>query len=67
LSENNDAIRRTFEKFIQTMIGERQTDGIAEEAGDDREVWEYLKAQEAEIPKLVLHIDGNGVYRDLAR
>jgi hypothetical protein len=33
------------------MVQERAVDAIAEEAGDDREVWEYLKDQESVIPE----------------
>ena len=50
LSEKNTAIRDAFEEFLSANIGARKPDGIAEEAGDDQEVWEYLKAQEAQIP-----------------
>ncbi len=51
LSAQNKAIRDAFEKFLQGTFAERKTDGIAEEAGDDQAVWEYLKHLDAETPK----------------
>ncbi len=51
LSAKNAAKRNAFDEFLSATIAARKPDGIAEEAGDDQEVCEYLKAQEAEIPE----------------
>ena len=48
-SEENEAIRNAFEVFLRAAIQARVVDAIAEEAGDDREVWEHLRAQDAVI------------------
>ena len=48
-SDENEAIRNAFEVFLRERIQARLVDAIAEEAGDDREVWEHLRAQEAVI------------------
>jgi len=49
-SEDNERIRDQFEAFLREVITQRNVDAIAEEAGNDQEVWEYLKAEEANTP-----------------
>lgn len=51
LSAENEAIRDAFENLLQETFTERKTDGIAEEAGNDQSVWEYLRRLDAETPK----------------
>ncbi|HYW38283.1 MAG TPA: hypothetical protein VE957_09235 [Terriglobales bacterium] len=50
-SKENRAVRNAFAESLQREVHEKGIDGIAEEAGDDREVWEHLRAQDAAIPE----------------
>lgn len=42
----SERIRAALEKRIREIISDRKIDLIAEEAGDDKEVWTALKEQE---------------------
>lgn len=50
-SPDNEKTRDRFEKLVQELITRRKVDAIGEEAGDDRAVWEHLKAEEAATPE----------------
>ena len=50
VSAKNAAKRTAYTEFLSASLEARNVDGLAEEAGDDREVWEYLKSQELAIP-----------------
>jgi hypothetical protein len=49
-SQENEQVRDQLQQFIQEAIRERNVDAIAEEAGNDQEVWEHLRAEEASMP-----------------
>jgi len=46
-----EALRVEFEKVLRQLIKEREIDLIAEEAGDDAEVWKRLKQEEEALGK----------------
>lgn len=48
--ESRRKVRAQFERFLRRIVAERGIDLIAEEAGDNEEVWERLKADEAKTP-----------------
>jgi hypothetical protein len=50
LSAKNAAKRTAYTEFLSTSLEARNVDALAEEAGDDQEVWECLKSQELGIP-----------------
>lgn len=50
LSATNTAKRTAYTEFLSTSLEARNIDAVAEEAGDDQEVWEVLKSQELGIP-----------------
>lgn len=43
---DREKIRAEFEELLRRQIGERNINLIAEEAGDDKAVWEHLKQEE---------------------
>jgi len=47
---DREEIRAKFEELLRRVIEERSISHIAEEAGDDTEVWEHLKRQEDATP-----------------
>jgi hypothetical protein len=49
LSAVNAAKRTAYTEFLSTSLEARNVDALAEEAGDDQEVWECLKSQELGI------------------
>jgi hypothetical protein len=50
LSAENEQFRDQWEQLLRETIVARCVEGIAKEAGDDTEVWNHLKAEEASIP-----------------
>ena len=47
----SEQIRPTLEQHIREIISERNIELIAEEAGNEKEVWTALKGQGKRIPK----------------
>jgi len=45
-AEDREKVRLDFEKLLRDIVQERGVTLIAEEAGNDRAVWEVLKAEE---------------------
>lgn len=49
--EDRQKVRADFERLLREAIAERSISLIAEEAGDNGEVWERLKQEEAATPR----------------
>jgi pheromone shutdown protein TraB len=56
-----EALRAEFEKLLRQLIKEREIDLIAEEAGDDTEVWKPLKQEEEALGKLAEAFGGGKI------
>jgi len=50
-SEEHEQLRDRWEQLLRETVAAQHVDGIAEEAGDDTEVWNHLRAEEASIPE----------------
>ncbi|MGA2481548.1 MAG: hypothetical protein ABSF92_00340 [Candidatus Acidiferrales bacterium] len=52
-AEDRKKVRVEFEGLLRRLIGERSITLVAEEAGDDRAVWELLKREEDSLGEYV--------------
>jgi len=43
---DREKVRAQFDRLVREIIKSRKVDAVAEEAGDDKAVWEHLKAGE---------------------